>query len=92
MALKNFNPMTPGQRQLVLVDRSALLNGKPVKALTEGMNSPADATITAASPSRYRGGGHKQAYRVVDFKRRKFDMPARSSAWNTIRTAPRSSP
>src|SRR5207253_4884826 len=77
MALKNYNPTTPGQRQLVLVDRSALYKGKPVKALTEGKSSSGGRNNNGRITVRFRGGGHKQAYRRVDFKRRKFDMSAR---------------
>src|SRR6202012_1616717 len=77
MALKTFNPVTPGQRQLVLIDRSTLHTGAPVKALTEGKNSSGGRNNTGRITSRYRGGGHKQAYRKVDFKRRKDDVPAK---------------
>src|SRR6202044_2766156 len=77
MALKQYNPVTPGQRQLVLVDRSALYSGKPVKALTEGKNSTGGRNNNGHITSRYRGGGHKQAYRKIDFKRRKFDVAAK---------------
>src|ERR687883_496105 len=77
MALKTFNPTTPGQRQLVMVDRSALYKGKPVKALTEGKRSSGGRNNNGRVTVRFRGGGHKQAYRLVDFKRRKFDVNAR---------------
>ena len=77
MALKTFKPTTPGQRQLVIVDRSSLHKGKPVKALTEGKNSTGGRNNNGRITSRFRGGGHKQAYRVVDFKRRKADQPAK---------------
>src|SRR5207344_3466416 len=76
MALKNFNPVTPSQRQLVLVDRSALYKGKPVKALTEGKHSNGGRNNTGRITVRFRGGGHKKAYRMVDFKRNKVDVPA----------------
>src|SRR6195952_1735998 len=76
MALKKYNPTTPGQRQLVMVDRSALYKGKPVKALTEGKHSSGGRNNTGRMVVRFRGGGHKQSYRLVDFKRRKLDMPA----------------
>ena len=76
MALKTFNPVTPSQRQLVLVDRSALYKGKPVKALTEGKSSAGGRNNNGRVTVRFRGGGHKQAYRVIDFKRTKFDAPA----------------
>jgi large subunit ribosomal protein L2 len=76
MALKNFNPVTPSQRQLVLVDRSALYKGKPVKDLTEGKHASGGRNNTGRTTVRFRGGGHKKTYRIVDFKRRKLDMPA----------------
>ena len=76
MALKTFNPVTPSQRQLVLVDRTALHKGKPVKALTKGKSSDGGRNNNGRVTVRFRGGGHKQAYRVIDFKRTKFDAPA----------------
>src|ERR1700732_4821905 len=77
MALKTYNPTTPGQRQLVMVDRSALYKGKPVKSLTEGKLSTGGRNNTGRTTVRFRGGGHKKAYRIVDFKRTKVDMPAK---------------
>jgi large subunit ribosomal protein L2 len=77
MALKTYNPVTPSQRQLVIVDRSGLYKGKPVKALTEGKNSSGGRNNNGRITVRFRGGGHKKTYRKVDFKRRKFDVPAR---------------
>ena len=76
MALKTYNPTTPSLRQLVLVDRSELWKGKPVKKLTEGQHSTGGRNHHGRTTVRFRGGGHKQAYRLVDFKRRKWDMTA----------------
>src|SRR6266850_5805809 len=76
MALKTYNPTTPGQRQLVMVDRSALYKGKPVKALTEGKHSNGGRNNNGRITVRFRGGGHKKAYRKIDFKRAKFDVLA----------------
>ena len=76
MALKKYKPTTPGQRQLVLVDRSDLYKGKPVKGLVEGKHSSGGRNSYGRVTVRWRGGGHKQAYRIVDFKRRKLDMEA----------------
>jgi large subunit ribosomal protein L2 len=70
MALKKFNPTTPSLRQLVLVDRSELFKGKPVKALTVGKMEHGGRNNTGRVTVRFRGGGHKQSYRLVDFKRR----------------------
>ena len=77
MALRNFNPTTPGRRNLVLVDRSDLWKGKPVKKLTEGLSKKGGRNNEGRITARRRGGGHKRRYRIVDFKRRKFDMPAK---------------
>jgi large subunit ribosomal protein L2 len=76
MALKSYKPTTPSQRQLVLVDRSDLYKGKPVKGLVEGKHSSGGRNNNGRITVRWRGGGHKQAYRKVDFKRRKLDIPA----------------
>ena len=76
MALRQFNPVTASLRGTVLINRSELWKGKPVKALTEGKHSTGGRNNHGHITSRFRGGGHKQAYRKVDFKRRKFDMPA----------------
>jgi large subunit ribosomal protein L2 len=77
MALRNFNPITPSLRGTVLIDRSGLWKGKPVKGLTEGQHSTGGRNNHGRITSRFRGGGHKQAYRIVDFKRRaKFGMSA----------------
>jgi large subunit ribosomal protein L2 len=76
MALKHYNPTSPARRGLILVDRSALWKGKPVKALTEGKNKTGGRNNKGHVTSRGIAGGHKQSYRFVDFKRRKWDMPA----------------
>ncbi|HKM65482.1 MAG TPA: 50S ribosomal protein L2 [Acidisphaera sp.] len=76
MALKQYNPVTPSLRGTILIDRSDLHKGKPVKGLTEGKHSSGGRNNHGHITSRFRGGGHKQAYRTVDFKRRKFDVPA----------------
>ncbi|MBO1327200.1 50S ribosomal protein L2 [Acetobacter suratthaniensis] len=74
MALKHFNPVTPSMRGTVLIDRADLWKGKPVKQLTEGKNKSGGRNNNGRITSRFRGGGHKQSYRYVDFKRRKFDV------------------
>jgi len=74
MALKTYNPTTPSQRQLVIVDRSELWKGKPVKALTEGLTSKGGRNNHGRVTVRHRGGGHKRSYRIIDFKRRKWDV------------------
>ena len=76
MALKTFRPVTPSQRHLVLVDKSHLHKGTPVKVLVEGKSKSGGRNHYGRITSRHIGGGHKQSYRKVDFKRRKFDTPA----------------
>jgi large subunit ribosomal protein L2 len=77
MALKSYNPVTPGRRGLVLVDRSGLWKGGPVKALTKGESSSGGRNNKGRITVRRRGGGHKRRYRIIDFKRRKYDVPAK---------------
>jgi large subunit ribosomal protein L2 len=77
MALKHFKPTTPSQRQLVLIDRSELYKGKPVKTLVESKSSTGGRNNSGRITAFQKGGGHKKAYRLIDFKRRKFDVPAR---------------
>jgi large subunit ribosomal protein L2 len=76
MALKHFNPTSPGRRQLVLVDRSELHKGGPEKTLVQGLTKSGGRGGNGRIAVRFRGGGAKRLYRMVDFKRRKFDVPA----------------
>ena len=76
MALKSYQPVTPSMRELVLVDRSELWKGKPVKALTKGLRESGGRNNSGRITIWQRGGGHKRAYRTIDFKRRKFDVTA----------------
>jgi large subunit ribosomal protein L2 len=76
MALKQYKPDTPGQRGLVLVDRSELWKGKPEKALTEGLRKKGGRNNNGHVTARRRGGGHKRRYRMIDFKRNKLDVTA----------------
>ena len=76
MALKTFRPTTPSQRQLVLTDRSTLHKGSPVKALTKGLTKSGGRNNRGRITARRRGGGHKRRYRIIDFKRKKFDVVA----------------
>ena len=77
MALKKYKPTTAGQRQLVLVDRSELHKGSPVKALTEGLSKSGGRNNLGRITAYHRGGGHKRTYRIIDFKRRKLNVTAK---------------
>ena len=74
MALKTYNPTSEGRRQLVTTDRSELWKGKPVKTLTEGLSKSGGRNNRGRITSFHRGGGHKRTYRIIDFKRVKFDV------------------
>ena len=76
MALKQYKPTSPGRRGLVLVDRSRLHKGKPVKALTEGLTGTGRRNNLGRTTVFWRGGRHKHRYRIIDFRRRKWDVPA----------------
>ncbi len=76
MALKTFNPTSPSRRNLVQVDRSDLYKGRPEKSLTKGKTKKGGRNNTGRITMRRQGGGHKQLYRTIDFKRSKRDMDA----------------
>ena len=92
MALKTYKPVTPGLRQVVQIDRSELWKGKPVKSLTEGLKGNGGRNNKGRITTRHQGGGHARRYRIIDFKRRKFNVEeAWWSVWSMTPTAPRSS-
>ncbi|MEQ8556849.1 MAG: 50S ribosomal protein L2 [Henriciella sp.] len=76
MALKTFNPTSPGQRQLVIVDKSELHKGRPLKSLTEGLSKSGGRNNRGRVTVRGIGGGAKRLYRKIDFKRNRWDVPA----------------
>ena len=76
MALKTFNPTSPGQRQLVIVDKSELHKGRPVKSLTEGLTKSGGRNNRGRVTVRGIGGGAKRLYRKIDFKRQRWDIAA----------------
>ncbi len=75
MALRKLNPTTAGQRNVVLVDRSQLHKGKPYKKLTVGLSRTGGRNNKGHNTSINTGGRHKRLYRLVDFKRQKFNIP-----------------
>ena len=76
MALKKYNPVTPSSRGLIQVDRAGIWKGQPHKSLTEGLNKSGGRNNLGRITSWHRGGGHKRLYRVLDFKRKKYDIEA----------------
>ena len=77
MALKQYKPTSPGQRQLVTVLRNDLHSGKPEKKLTKGLVKTGGRNNTGRITSWHRGGGHKRKYRIIDFKRFNFNKEAK---------------
>ena len=76
MALKNYKPTSPGQRGLVLVDKSGLWNGRPEKTLTKGLTKKGGRNNLGRITVRHQGGGAKRLYREIDFKRSKTGISA----------------
>ncbi|MDR3290357.1 MAG: 50S ribosomal protein L2 [Rickettsiales bacterium] len=76
MGIKSYNPTTAAQRGLIAIDREGLYRGSPLKMLVEPSKSKAGRNNIGHITVRRRGGGHKQAYRVIDFKRNKYDAVA----------------
>jgi large subunit ribosomal protein L2 len=74
MALKTFKPVTPSLRQVVLIDRRELYKGGPIKNLTEGLKSTGGRNNHGHITTRHHGGGHRRRYRIIDFKRKKFNV------------------
>ena len=81
MALKQYKPTSPGQRGLVLVDKSSLSKDRPIKKLTEGLPSKSGRNNNGRITSRRRGGGHKRLYRKIDFKKCKKRLNTRSNIY-----------
>ncbi|MFL2803202.1 MAG: 50S ribosomal protein L2 [Paracoccaceae bacterium] len=74
MPLKSYKPTSPGQRDLVLVDRSELWGGRPEKSLSLGLHKKGGRNNSGRITMRRKGGGAKRLYRLIDFKRNKLDV------------------
>ena len=87
--MKNFRPYTSTKRHAVLTDKQNLWKGSSEKSLTKKYISSAGRNNSGRITSRHRGGGHKKKYRIIDFKRTKFDTPATvvRIEYDPIRTA-----
>ena len=76
MAMKHYKPTTPGYRGMTSIDYSGLSKVAPERSLLESVKKNAGRNSYGRITVRHRGGGNRQKYRVIDFKRNKFDMPA----------------
>lgn len=77
MGVRKFRPMTPGTRHRVGSDFAEITTSKPEKSLLAPMKRTGGRNSKGKMTNRYMGGGHKKRYRIVDFKRNKFDVPAK---------------
>ena len=77
MALMTFKPTSPGRRSMVRVSTAGLHKGGPLQALTESKPKTGGRNNNGRITTRHIGGGHKQAYRIIDFKRDKEGVPAK---------------
>ena len=76
MAIRKINPTSPGQRGMTKSDFAEITTSKPEKSLLKDLRKTAGRNNTGRITCRHKGGGHKRAYRVIDFKREKFGIPA----------------
>jgi large subunit ribosomal protein L2 len=77
MPIKAFKPVTPARRFLTQIDYTELLDKKPEKSLVENKPSTGGRNNYGRITSRFRGGGHKRKYRIIDFKRDKHNVPGK---------------
>ncbi len=77
MALKKHKPVTPGSRFRIANAFAEITTNRPEKSLTVGISKSGGRNSKGRMTTRYKGGGHKRSYRIIDFKRNKFDIPAK---------------
>ena len=77
MAIKAYKPTTPGRRGMTVTDYSGLSKVAPEKSLLQPVKKHAGRNNTGRITVRHHGGGNRQKYRIIDFKRDKADMPAK---------------
>ncbi len=80
MGTRSYKPYTPSTRQCTVADFAEVTRSEPEKSLTESVHRPKGRNNRGVITSRRRGGGHKQLYRIIDFKRDKHNIPAKVMA------------
>jgi len=80
MGIRTFKPITPGRRQMTVSDFAEITKTRPEKSLIELKKAHAGRNFRGKITTRHKGGGHRRMYRLVDFKRQKFDVPAKVAA------------
>jgi large subunit ribosomal protein L2 len=77
MGIRSYKPTSPGRRYVTSLDFAEVTTERPLKKLTKGKKRSSGRNAEGHITSRHRGGGHKRKYRIIDFKRNKYDVPAR---------------
>jgi large subunit ribosomal protein L2 len=77
MPIKKYKPVTNGRRNMTTLDYSGLSKVKPTSSLLTSLNEHAGRNNKGQITTRHKGGGHKRKYRIIDFKRNKFDIPGK---------------
>jgi len=77
MGIRSYRPYTPGTRQATVSDFAEITKRKPEKSLTKYKHNKKGRNNRGVITSRHRGGGHKRLYRIIDFRRDKYDIPAK---------------
>jgi large subunit ribosomal protein L2 len=77
MPVKSYRPYTPTRRFQTVLSREDITRDTPEKSLTEGLKKSGGRDTRGRTTIRFRGGGHKRTYRIIDFKRNKFGVPAK---------------
>src|SRR3954462_5837276 len=80
MPVKKYNPTSPGRRAMSVSTFEEITKKKPEKSLLTPQKSTGGRNNTGRITTRHRGGGHKQHYRIIDFKRDKFGIPGKVAA------------
>ena len=76
MGIKSFRPLTPSRRMMTVDTKEDVTKDSPEKALTFKLKNKTGRNSSGRITSRFRGGGHRKLYRIIDFKRDKFEVPA----------------
>src|SRR5690606_26913497 len=77
---RKYQPTSPGRRFMTVSDFAEVTKTEPEKSLLEPLKKTGGRNVFGRITVRHRGGGHKQMYRIIDFKRDKLDIPAKVAA------------
>jgi len=89
MPVKNYKPTSPGRRNMSVLSFEEITTDKPEKSLLAPLKRKGGRNNMGRITTRHQGGGHKKRYRIIDFKRDKFEVPAR---WQRLNMTPTVAP